>query len=142
MRPHLANDQQVRDLLEESHLWFIVGLGDNPDRPAYRVARFLQSIGKQIVPIHPRAHTVHGAAGFTSIADAAKELGAPDVVDVFVRSDRAGEFAEQAIDIGAKAVWFQLDVIDRAAAVKVADAGMLMVMDRCPAIEYPRLFTA
>ena len=137
----LATDDQVRDLLEDSHLWFIVGLGDNPDRPAYRVARFLQSSGKKIVPIHPRAQEVHGEPGFTTIADAAMVHGAPDVVDVFVRFDRAGEFADQAIEAGAKAVWFQLEVIDYDAATRVTDAGLLMVMDRCPAIEYPRLFT-
>lgn len=117
-----------------------MGLGDNPDRPAYRVARFLQSIGKQIVPIHPRAQTVHGEPGFTSIAEAAQVHGAPDVVDVFVRFDRAGEFADQGISAGAKAVWFQLEVVDHDAARRVIDAGMIMVMDRCPAIEYPRLF--
>ena len=135
----LATEDQIRDLLEHSRLWFIVGLGDNPDRPAYRVARFLQSIGKQIVPIHPRAQTVHGEPGFTSIAEAAKVHGAPDVVDVFVRFDRAGEFADQAIEVGAKVVWFQLEVIDHDAATRVTDAGLVMVMDRCPAIEYPRL---
>ena len=139
MTSTLATDDQIRDLLEDSRLWFIVGLGDNPDRPAYRVARFLQSIGKQIVPIHPRAQEVHGEPGFTSIAEAAKVHGAPDVVDVFVRFDRAGEFADQAIEAGAKAVWFQLEVIDYDAAKRVTDAGLLMVMDRCPAIEYPRL---
>jgi uncharacterized protein len=136
----IATDDQIRDLLENSRLWFIVGLGDNPDRPAYRVARFLQSIGKQIVPIHPRAQEVHGEPGFTTIAEAAKAHGAPDVVDVFIRFDRAGKFADQAIEAGAKAVWFQLEVIDYDAATRVTDAGLLMVMDRCPAIEYPRLF--
>ena len=139
MTSTLATDDQIRDLLEDSRLWFIVGLGDNPDRPAYRVARFLQSIGKQIVPIHPRAQEVHGEPGFTSIAEAAKVHGAPDVVDVFVRFDRAGEFADQAIESGAKAVWFQLEVVDYDAAKRATDAGLLMVMDRCPAIEYPRL---
>lgn len=139
MTSTLATDDQIRDLLEDSRLWFIVGLGDNPDRPAYRVARFLQSIGKQIVPIHPRAQEVHGEPGFTTIAEAAKAHGAPDVVDVFVRFDRAGEFADQAIESGAKAVWFQLEVVDYDAAKRVTDAGLLMVMDRCPAIEYPRL---
>lgn len=140
MTNELATDEQIRDLLEASHLWFIVGLGDNPDRPAYRVARFLQSIGKRIVPIHPRAREVHGEPGFATIEDAARACGAPDVVDVFVRFDRAGEFADQAIAVGAKAVWFQLEVIDNDAAERVTDAGLTMVMDRCPAIEYPRLF--
>lgn len=134
-----ATDQQIRELLIASRLWFVVGLGGNPERAAYRVARFVQSIGKQIVPIHPRAETVLGEPGFTSLGAAAQEYGAPDVVDVFVRSDRAGEFADQAISIGAQAVWFQLDVIDEAAAQRVDDAGLIMIMDRCPAIEYPKL---
>jgi len=135
----LATDEQIRDLLDNSHLWFIVGLGDNPDRPAYRVAKFLHGLGKHIVPIHPRAQEVHGEPGFPSIAEAAAVHGIPDVVDVFVRFDRAGEFADQALAVGARAVWFQLEVIDFEAAQRVVDAGALMVMDRCPAIEYPRL---
>ena len=134
-----VTDEQIRQLLTDSRLWFVVGLGDDPSRPAYGVAKVLQSAGKQIVPIHPRASTVHGEQGFTTIAAAAEVHGAPDVVDVFVRSDRAGEFADQAIEIGAKAVWFQLDVIDHDAARRVHDAGLLMVMDRCPAIEYRRM---
>lgn len=142
MSATLATDEQIRELLTDSHLWFIVGLGDNPDRPAYRVAKFLQSLGKQIVPIHPRGQEVHGEPGFASIDEAVAVHGTPDVVDVFVRYDRAGEFADQAIAVGAKAVWFQLEVIDYDAAKRVHDAGLLMVMNRCPAIEYPRLFAA
>ncbi len=137
-----VTDQQIRDLLVESRLWFVVGLGNNPERAAFRVARFLQSIDKQVVPIHPRAETVLGEPGFTSLQAASQAHGAPDVVDVFVRFDRAGEFADQAIEVGASAVWFQLDVIDHGAAKRVSNAGLLMVMDRCPAIEYPKLIRA
>lgn len=132
-------DGVIRDVLANSRLWFVVGLGNSPHRAAYRVARFLQSIGKTVVPIHPRAEVVHSAQGFRTIADAVTVHGRPDVVDVFVRSDRAGECADQAIAAGASVVWFQLDVIDEAAAGRVVDAGLVMVMDRCPAIEYPRL---
>jgi predicted CoA-binding protein len=126
---------EAQDVLTNSQLWFIVGLGNNPDRDAYRVARVLQDIGKTIVPIYPRAEVVHGAQGFRTIDEAAAVHGPPDVVDVFVRSDRAGAFADQAIAAGAKAVWFQLGVIDEAAAQRVRDAGLTMVMDRCPVIE-------
>lgn len=136
-----ASNEQIRALLANTHLWFIVGLGDDPTRAAYGVAKILQSHGKQIVPIHPRARNVHGEQGFATIAEAAAVHGPPDVVDVFVRSDRAGEFADQAIEAGAKAVWFQLDVIDHNAAERVTNAGLTMVMDRCPAIEYRRLAT-
>lgn len=129
----------IPEILNDSKLWFIVGLGNNPERAAYGVAKLIQEKGKTIVPISPRAEVVHGAQGYATIAEAAAVHGAPDVVDVFVRADRAGEFADQAIAVGAKCVWFQLDVIDEAAAQRVRDAGLEMVMDRCPAIEWRTL---
>lgn len=82
---------------------------------------------------------MHGEQGYATIAEAAAAVGIPDVVDVFVRSDRAGEFADAAIAAGAGAVWFQLDVIDEAAAKRVVDAGLTMIMNKCPAIEWHRL---
>ena len=135
----LGTPDQIRDLRHNTTTWFIVGLGNNPDRDAFGVARYLQSLGKRIVPIYPRAEVVHGEQGYATIADAAAAVGEPDVVDVFVRSDRAGEFADQAIDAGAKAVWFQLGVIDQSAALRVQDSGLTMIMNRCPAIEFPAL---
>jgi predicted CoA-binding protein len=114
----------------------VVGLSSNTFRPAYGVARFLQSVGKRIVPVHPRAETVHGETGYATLADIPFPV---DVVDVFVNSSLAGDIADQAIAIGAKAVWFQLDVIDEAAYERVTAAGMDMVMDRCPVIDWPRL---
>ena len=126
----------VDRLLRESKLWFVVGLGNNPDRAAFGVASVLQQHGKRMSPIYPRAEIVHGEQGYASIAEAAAAVGTPDVVDVFVRSDRAGEFADAAIAAGAGAVWFQLDVIDEAAAQRVLDAGMTMIMNKCPAIEW------
>ncbi len=128
----------ISTLLDEPGTWFVVGLGQSPERAAYGVAASLQRHGKRIVPIHPRAEVVHGEQGYPTIADAVAALGAPDVVDVFVRADRAGEFADQAIAAGAKAVWFQLGVIDDAAAARVEAAGLTMVMDRCPNIEWAR----
>lgn len=125
---------EIRAALD-SPLWFVVGLGDNPSRAAYRVARRLQEHGCRIVPIHPRAEVVHGEQGFPTIAEAALAVGRPDVVDVFVRSEEAGVIADEAIAAGAATVWFQLGVVDEAAAQRVADAGRGMVMDRCPAIE-------
>ncbi len=118
--------------------WFIVGLGDNPARDAYWVARALQEHGRRIIPIHPRAEVVHGEQGFRTIAEAAAAVGSPDVVDVFVRSSRAGAFADQAIAAHARAVWFQLGVVDEAAAARVEDAGLTMIMNRCPRIELDR----
>lgn len=131
--------EEIRSVLVDTSLWFVVGLGNNPDRDAYRIAAYLQRQGKRVVPIHPRAEVVHGEQGYATIAEAAAAVGTPDVVDVFVRSSGAGRFADQAIEAGARVVWFQEGVIDDDAAQRVVDAGMTMVMDRCPLLEWPRL---
>ncbi|WP_367324754.1 CoA-binding protein [Streptomyces sp. HUAS ZL42] len=116
--------------------WAIVGLSSNRRRAAHGVAEVLQLFGKRIVPVHPKAETVHGERGYASLADIPFDV---DVVDVFVNSDLAGAIADEAVAKGAKAVWFQLDVIDEAAYDRTRAAGLEMVMDRCPAIEIPRL---
>jgi hypothetical protein len=90
----------------------------------------------RIVPVHPKAETVHGEQGYATLADIPFDV---DVVDVFVRSELAGDIADQAVAKGATAVWFQLDVIDEDAFERTTAAGLDMVMDRCPAIEWPRL---
>lgn len=131
-----TDDDTIRRVLEETETWAVVGLSNNTARAAYGVARVLQREGKRVVPVHPSAETVHGEQGFASLADIPFPV---DVVDVFVRSELAGDVADQAVAIGARAVWFQLDVVDEAAARRVRDAGLDMVMDRCPAIELPRL---
>lgn len=131
-------DATIDRLLNDTELWFVVGLGTDPSRAAFGVGMVLQSHGKRIVPIHPRAEEVHGEVGYPTIADAVTAVGVPDVVDVFVNSSRAGAIADDAIAAGAGAVWFQLGVIDEAAAQRVRDAGLDMVMDRCPAIEWRR----
>ncbi|MCG0288195.1 CoA-binding protein [Streptomyces sp. PSAA01] len=127
----------VRKILTEvGDTWAVVGLSTNERRAAYGVADVLQRFGKRIVPVHPKAETVHGERGYASLA----EIPFPvDVVDVFVNSELAGPVADEAVAIGAKAVWFQLDVIDEAAYERTRAAGLAMVMDRCPAIEIPRL---
>ena len=86
--------------------------------------------------MHPRAETVHGETGYSSVPDAAFAVGPIDVVDCFVNSRRVGEVVDAAIAVGAKAVWLQLGVIDEDAARRARDAGLDVVMDRCPAIEY------
>ena len=114
-------------------VWAVVGLSTNTARQAFGVARFLQQHGKRIVPVNPRAESVHGAAGFAALADIPFEI---DVVDIFRRSEFAGAHVDEAIAIGAKAVWLQLGVIDEAAAARAAAAGLDVVMDHCPAIEW------
>ncbi|MFJ8649324.1 CoA-binding protein [Streptomyces sp. NPDC093546] len=129
--------ETVRRILTESgDTWAVVGLSDNRSRAAYGVAAVLQRFGKRIVPVHPKAETVHGEQGYASLADIPFPV---DVVDVFVNSDLAGGIADEAVAKGAKAVWFQLDVIDREAYARTRAAGLDMVMDRCPAIEIPKL---
>ncbi|MCX2183713.1 CoA-binding protein [Streptomyces sp. SKN60] len=129
--------ETVRRILTESgDTWAVVGLSNNRMRAAYGVAQTLQRFGKRIVPVHPKAETVHGEQGYASLADIPFPV---DVVDVFVNSELAGAVADQAVEIGAKAVWFQLDVIDEAAYERTRAAGLDMVMHRCPAIEIPKL---
>jgi predicted CoA-binding protein len=125
-----------RILTEQGDTWAIVGLSSNQRRAAHGVAEVLQRYGKRIVPVHPKAETVHGEQGYASLSDIPFEV---DVVDVFVNSHLAGPVADEAVAIGAKAVWFQLDVIDEVAYARTRAAGLDMVMDRCPAIEIPRL---
>jgi predicted CoA-binding protein len=120
-------------MLEELETWAVVGLSGNPGRTAYSIASLLQQRGKRIVPVHPDAPTVLGEQGYATLA----EIPFPvDVVDVFRRSEAAGEFADQAVAIGARGVWFQLGVVDEAAFERTTAAGVAMVMDTCPAIEW------
>ncbi|MFC1416970.1 CoA-binding protein [Streptacidiphilus cavernicola] len=137
MTDHSDDAAAVREILTGTgSTWAVVGLSNNTSRAAYGVARVLQRFGKRVVPVHPKAETVHGEQGYATLADVPFPV---DVVDVFVRSDLAGEVADQAVAIGARAVWFQLGVIDEAAYERTRAAGLAMVMDRCPAIEIPRL---
>lgn len=127
-----TEDDVVRRVLTEQ-TWAVVGLRDNPARAAFGVARFLQDHGKRIVPVHPHPQDVFGETAYPRLADIPFPV---DVVDVFVNSALAGDIADQAVAIGAQAVWFQLDVMDEDAARRVRAAGLAMVMDRCPAIEW------
>ncbi|MCX4573130.1 CoA-binding protein [Streptomyces sp. NBC_01571] len=127
----------IRKILNElGDTWAIVGLSSNEGRAAYGVADVLRRHGKRIVPVHPKAETVHGEKGYPSLDAIPFDV---DVVDVFVNSDLAGAVADEAVAIGAEAVWFQLGVVDEAAYDRTRAAGLDMVMDRCPAIEIPRL---
>lgn len=128
-----GDEATVRRILNEGgDTWAVVGLSNNTSRAAYGVAQVLQRSGKRVVPVHPNAETVLGEQGYASLADIPFPV---DVVDVFVNSALAGEVADQAVAIGAKAVWFQLGVIDGSAYEHVRAAGLDMVMDKCPAIE-------
>ena len=130
----------IRFMLDECETWAVVGLSGDTRRTAYSIAALLQERGKQIVPIHPAAASpegleVLGEKGYATLADVPFPI---DVVDVFRRSEAAGEFADQAVQVGARAVWFQLGVIDADAFDRTEAAGVPMVMDTCPAIEWAR----
>ena len=123
-------------MLDEGETWAIVGLGDNPWRTAYSIAQELQQRGKRIVPIHPSAdgeREVLGELVCKTLADVPFPI---DVVDVFRRSEAAGEFADQAVAAGAGGVWFQMGVVDEAAFRRTTEAGVPMVMDVCPSQQW------
>ncbi|MFJ6795501.1 CoA-binding protein [Streptomyces sp. NPDC091268] len=127
----------IRKILTElGDTWAVVGLSNNRDRAAYGVARVLRRHGKRVVPVHPKAEAVDGEQGYASLAEIPFDV---DVVDVFVNSALAGAVADEAVAAGARAVWFQLGVVDEAAFERTRAAGLDMVMDRCPAIEIPAL---
>lgn len=115
--------------------WAVIGLSNNPDRAAFGVAKVLIEKGHTVIPVHPKAETVHGQAGYAKLSDIPVPI---DVVDIFVNSNLAGAVVNEAIEIGAKGVWLQLDVIDEGAVARAKDAGLLAVMNRCPAIEYKK----
>ncbi len=130
----------VDRMLDEQQTWAVVGLSGDPTRTAYSIASLLQQRGKRIVPVHPSfadpaTPPVLGEQGYATLADIPFAV---DVVDVFRRSEAAGQFADEAVGIGAGGVWFQLGVVDEDAFARTLAAGVPMVMDTCPAIEWRR----
>src|SRR5699024_1488626 len=134
---HTNDLDVIKRLLNTPARWAVVGLSTNTARAAHGVSAYLQQgLGMTIVPVHPKAETVHDQTGYRTLTEVPGDI---DVVDVFVNSAHAGDVVDQAIARGAKAVWLQLGVIDEAAAQRAKDAGLDVVMDACPAIEGPRL---
>ncbi|MGI5165063.1 CoA-binding protein [Spirillospora sp. CA-253888] len=133
MADDFADQGVIRRLLNESRTWAFVGLGDNPGREVYDQARLLQQRGKKIFPVHPSGAEVLGEPGHASLADLPERV---DVVGVYRRAEHAGAVVDEAIAAGARAVWLPLDVVDEAAARRAKEAGLDVVMDRCPAVEW------
>jgi predicted CoA-binding protein len=129
----MSFDEKTIDQVLAMKTWAVVGLGNNPERAAYGVAKLLQDKGHKIVPVYPRAEEVHGESGYKTLSEIPFPI---DVVDCFVNSKLVGKVVDEAIAIGAKAVWLQLDVINQDAVNRAEAAGLLAIMDRCPAIEY------
>ena len=131
--------EEIRHVLSDLDTWAVVGCSSSPMRDSYGVARFLQDKGKRVVPVNPAESEILGEPAYPDLAavhDAGIDI---DVVDIFRRSDQCGVHVDEAIEIGARAVWLQLGVIDEAAARRARDAGLIVIMDRCPKIEWPRL---
>lgn len=130
----------IREVLTETHTWAVVGCSPDPRRDSNRIARLLQSHGYRVIPVNPNvgAGELLGERAYAKLADVPQSEQV-DVVDIFRRADHAGIHVDEAIAAGARAVWMQLGVIDEAAARRAVDAGLRVVMNRCPAIELPRL---
>ena len=130
-------DADIRDLLLATRRIAVVGASDRPSRPSHGVFGFLRERGYDAVPVNPalEGRAVQGVASVASLAEAAPL----DMVDIFRRSSEAGVVVDEAIALGATSVWMQLGVIDEAAAARARAAGLVVVMDRCPAIEWRRL---
>ncbi|GGA58584.1 CoA-binding protein [Sphingomonas psychrolutea] len=134
----LTTDAEIRTLLEETRTIALIGASDRPDRPSNQVMRTLQEHGYRVIPINPQitGEHLHGEFVFRDLS----QIGDPiDMVDIFRNSAAAGDAVDEAIAAGAKAVWLQRGVVNEAAAARAEAAGLKVVMDRCPAIEIPRL---
>ncbi|KEA52535.1 hypothetical protein DT73_10495 [Mangrovibacter sp. MFB070] len=131
-------DNEIARILQQAHTIALVGASDKADRPSYRVMAFLLEQGYHVIPVSPKVagKTLMGQQGYARLQDIPEPV---DMVDVFRNSEAAYEVTQDAIAVGAKTVWMQLGVINEQAAVLAKDAGLSVVMDRCPAIEIPRL---
>lgn len=136
-----TSDAEIKTLLENARTIAMIGASDRPDRPSYGVMKRLQDHGYRVIPVNPQitGEHVHGEFVYRDLS----QVGVPiDIVDIFRRPQAAGEAVDEAIASGAKAVWMQLGVVNEEAAARAEAAGLKVVMDRCPAIEIPRLGVA
>ncbi len=134
----LTRDEDIYELLANARTIAMVGASDRPDRASHGVMKYLQERGYRVIPVNPQitGQHLHGEFVWRELG----QIGEPiDIVDIFRRPTAAGEAVDEAIAVGAKAVWLQIGVINEEAAQRAEDAGLKVVMDRCPKIEIPRL---
>lgn len=120
--------ETIEKILNECRSIAVVGLSSSPARPSHGVASYMRRHGYKVIPVNPNETEVFGDKSYASLADAPQEI---ELVNIFRRSDEAGRAVDEAIAIGAKAVWLQEGVIDQAAVQRAVDAGLWVVMDRC-----------
>jgi predicted CoA-binding protein len=130
-------DETIRTILSTPQTVAVVGCSPNPERDSHRIAQLLQRKGHRVIPVNPGQREILGEPCYDSLKDIPTPV---DMVDIFRRSEFVAPIVDDAIAIGAKIIWMQLGVIDEEAAAKAQQAGLTVVMDRCPAIEYRRLF--
>lgn len=137
----MSEEDTIRDILTDARTIAVVGWSPKPDRASHGVAAFLHRRGYRVIPVNPgqAGQEALGATVRASLAEVVEKDGPVDMVDVFRRSEEAGAVVDEAIAIGAKAVWLQLGVTDDAALARARTAGLRAVQNRCPAIEIPRL---
>ena len=134
----LTSDDEIAELLNNARTIALIGASDRPSRPSYGVMKFLQDHGYRVIPVNPQitGEHVHGEYVWRELS----QIGEPiDIVDIFRRPQAAGEAVDEAIAVGAKAVWMQIGVVNEEAAARAEAAGLQVVMDRCPKIDIPRL---
>lgn len=126
----------IKDIVDNYKVIAVVGLSDKPDRASNGVAVYLKKAGYKIIPVNPTKTEIMGEKCYPDLKSIPESI---DVVDVFRRSDAVGPVVDEAIEIGAKSIWFQEGVINEEAARKALDAGLKVVMDRCFLKEHVRL---
>ncbi|MGQ9547476.1 MAG: CoA-binding protein [Roseiflexus sp.] len=136
----LTGDQEIRDLLTTARTVAVVGISDDPERDSYTVAEFLQRQGYRIIPVNPRLVNLNiqvlGEKPYATLRDVPEKI---DIVDIFRRPETVMPVVEDAIAVGAGAVWMQLSIVNEEAAARAEAAGLKVVMNRCMAVEYRRL---
>ena len=132
----MSDIQTLRRILKENHVIAMVGLSANWYRPSYFAAKYMLDHGYRVIPVNPSYKEVLGQKCYSSLKDIPEKI---DIVDCFRKSEEIMPLAEDAIAIGAKALWMQIGVINEEAAARAEEAGLKVVMDRCPKIEIPRL---
>ena len=130
------NPNDLRRILQEARVIAVVGYSDKPHRTSYRIGRYLREAGYKVYPVNPSVAEIDGVRSYASLAEVPVPI---DIVNVFRRSEFLAEVVEQAIDVGAKAVWAQLGVVDELAAKKAEEAGLSVVMDRCIMVDHGQL---